>query len=51
MILEQKNRLKQNKTGKLTTKNYTFERGEKFQYLGVTFREARGKQTTGETQT
>ena len=28
MIVEQKNSSKQNKTGQLTIKNYTFERGE-----------------------
>ena len=35
MIVEQKNSSKQNKIGHLTIKNYTFERGENFKYLGV----------------
>ena len=33
--MERKNSLKQNKTGQLTIKNYTFERVENFKYLGV----------------
>jgi len=36
MIVEWKNSSKQNKTGQLTIKNYTFERDENFQYLDVT---------------
>jgi len=39
MIVEQKNRLKQNETGQLTIKNYIFERGENFKYLGVILNE------------
>ena len=39
MIVEQKNRLKQNKTGHLTIKNYTYERVENFKYLGVILNE------------
>ena len=35
MIVEQKNSSKQNKTGQLTVKYYTFERDENFRYLGV----------------
>jgi hypothetical protein len=39
MTVEWKNSLKQNKTGQLTTKNYTFERTENFKYLGVILNE------------
>jgi len=39
MIVEWKNRLKQNKTGQLTIKKYTFERGANFKYLGVILNE------------
>ena len=35
MVVEWKNSSKQNKTGQLTIKNYTFERVENFKYLGV----------------
>jgi len=35
MIVEQKNSSKQNKTGQLTTKNYTFETADIFKYLGI----------------
>jgi len=38
-ILEWKNSLKQNKTGQLTVKKYTFERVENFKYLGVILNE------------
>jgi len=34
MIVEWKNSSKQNKTGELTIKNYTFEIVENFKYLG-----------------
>jgi len=39
MIVEWKNSSKQNKTGALTKKNYTFERVENFIYLGVILNE------------
>ena len=35
MIVERKNFLKQNNTGVLKIKNYTFERVENFKYLGI----------------
>ena len=35
MIVERKNSSKQNKTGQLTTKNYTFETADIFKYLGI----------------
>jgi len=35
MIVEWKNRSKQNKVGQLTIKNYTLKRAENFKYLGV----------------
>ena len=39
MIVEWKNSSNQNKTGQLTIKNYTFERVENFEYLGVIINE------------
>jgi len=39
MIVERKNRSKQNKTGQLTIKIYTFERVENFKCLVVIFNE------------
>jgi hypothetical protein len=39
MIVERKNSLKQNKIGHLKMKNYKFERGENFKYLGVILNE------------
>jgi hypothetical protein len=39
MIVERKNSLKQNKIGHLKIKNYKFERGENFKYLGVILNE------------
>ena len=44
MIEEWKNSSKQNKTGQLTIKNYTFERDEYFKCLGVTFSEDNNRQ-------
>ena len=35
MIVERKNFLKQNNTGVLKIKNYTFERAENFKYFGA----------------
>ena len=37
--MECKNSSKQNKIGQLTIKNYTFERVENFEYLGVILNE------------
>jgi len=45
MIVEWKNSSKQNKTGALTIKNYIFERGENFKYLGVILNEDNKHQT------
>jgi len=45
MIVEWKNSSKQNKTGALTIKNYIFERGENFKYLGVILNEDNNHQT------
>jgi hypothetical protein len=39
MMVEQKNSSKQNKTGQLKIKNYTFERAEIFKYLGIILNE------------
>jgi hypothetical protein len=39
MIVEWKNSSKQNKTGQLTIKNYTFKRVENFPYQGVILNE------------
>ena len=39
MIVEWKNSSKQNKTGQLTIKTYTFERVENLKYLGITLNE------------
>jgi hypothetical protein len=39
IIVEQKNSSKPNKIGQLIIKNYTFQRVEKFMYLGVTLNE------------
>jgi len=45
MIVEWKNSSKQNKTGQLTIKNYTFERNENFKYLGVIPNEENNRHT------
>jgi hypothetical protein len=39
IIVESKSSLKQNKIGHLKIKNYKFERGENFKYLGVILNE------------
>ena len=39
VIVERKNSLKKNKIGHLKIKNYKFERGENFKYLGVILNE------------
>jgi hypothetical protein len=39
MMVEKKNSSKQNKIGKLTIKNYTFERTASFKYLVVILNE------------
>jgi hypothetical protein len=45
VIVERKNSLKQNKRGHLKIKNYKFERGEHFKYLGVILNEDNNHQT------
>jgi len=44
MIVERKNSLKQNKIRHLKIKNYKFERGENFKYLGVVLHEGNNHQ-------
>jgi len=44
MIVERKNNLKKNKIGHLKIKNYKFERGENFIYLGVVLNEDNNNQ-------
>ena len=44
MMVEQNNSSKQNKTGQLTIKNYTFERADNFKYLGVILNEDNSRQ-------
>jgi hypothetical protein len=45
MTVERKNILKQNNTGLLKIKNYTFEKVENFKYLGVILNEDNNHQT------
>ena len=45
MIVEKKNFLKQNNTGVLKIKNYSFERVENFKYLGATLNADNNPQT------
>ena len=45
MIVERKNFLKENNTGVLKIKNYTFERVENFRYLGAILNADNNSQT------